>query len=235
MGRIIMAKPISKYLKKIKFQFYHRLAYIYVAIFAKNKTSYSMLKEDLILDILTGFKPKGYKGCYVDIGANDPNAISSTKKFYERGWRGVNIEPSKRMYDLLLQYRPEDINLNCAVGKGNEVTYYEGIDNTTGSTCSEETIKEKAGVYEADKMLVKKITTVPLGKIFADNHLQTVDFISLDVEGFEWDVIKSNDWNKYKARVLCIEGQGYDKFFSNYGYKKVLFDGLNTFYKLHAN
>ena len=91
-----------------KYQFYHRLAFLYVRLFGKDKISYSSNKEDVIIDILTGFKPNGV---YIDVGANHPDIISVTKKFYDRGWRGVNIEPNYDNYLLFLEKRKRDINL----------------------------------------------------------------------------------------------------------------------------
>ncbi len=212
-----------------KYQFFHRKAFLYAGLFAKDKTTYAQNKEDVLLDIFTGFKPKG---TYIDIGANDPNVISLTKKFYERGWRGINVEPSVKMYELLLRYRPEDKNLNCAVGTGTEVTFYEAGNRAVGSTCSERVVRERN--YDTSKISIQKLITVPLRKIFEDNHLHMVDFINMDVEGFEREVISSNDWNRYKAQVLCIEGSGYGDYLEPYGYKKILFDGNNTFYRLRG-
>ena len=68
--------------------------------------------------------------------------------------------------------------------------------------------------------------------MFEDNGLVFADFINIDTEGFENEVLKGNDWKKYKAGVLCVEGKGYDKFLKQFGYKKALFDGTNTYYIL---
>lgn len=74
---------------------------------------------------------------------------------------------------------------------------------------------------------------IPLKKVFEDNKLTFVDFINIDTEGFENEILKGNDWAKYKARVLCIEGRGYDKFLKQFGYKQALFDGTNSYYVLN--
>ena len=157
---------------------------------------------------------------YIDIGANDPEHINNTKLFYERGWNGINIEPEKRGMDYL-QKRPRDINLNCAVGNGEKIYFSSNISG--GNTFTKELAESRKELTEKKKMTLK-----PLREIFKENNLTMVDFISIDVEGFENDVLKSNDWNKYKAQILCIEGYKYD-YLKQFGYKKIFWDGCNSY------
>jgi len=138
--------------------------------------------------------------------------LSNTKKFYERGWHGVNIEPSQGSCQLFKGRRSRDVNLNIAIGEG-AMDYEE---------------------YGYSEREVKKIILTPLRQIFKDYKLDFVDFISIDVELLEWSVLKSNDWNRYKAGVICIEGKEYDGFLRQFGYKKTLYDGGNTYYKLNV-
>lgn len=182
--------------------------------------SYSSLKEDNILDWLTGYKEKG---TYIDIGAYDPDRINNTKIFYQRGWRGVNVEPNPEGYKKFLERRPEDVNINSAVGVGEADFYYQG--EGSGNTFMKN-VADKRGMGQTRKVQLK-----PLSEIFKENNLTTVDFISMDVEGFEHEVIKSNDWSKYKARVLCLEGWGYPEL-KKYGYRLAFWDGGNSYYKL---
>ena len=96
----------------------HQLDYLFgrllVRFFGLKRFSYSSLNEDNIIDWLTGYKAKG---TYIDIGAYDPNLGNNTRLFYERGWRGINIEPTKENYKKFLQQRPKDINLDWAIGE----------------------------------------------------------------------------------------------------------------------
>ena len=182
--------------------------------------SYSSVNEDNIIDWLTGHKQKG---TYIDIGAYDPDHINNTKLFYLRGWRGINVEPNEHGYKRFVELRPGDINLNCAVGIGEADFYYRG--EGSGNTFVKDTADQR-GFTEKRKVQLK-----PLSEIFAENNLTRVDFISIDVETFEHEVIKSNDWNKYKANVLCLEGRGYPEL-KKYGYKLAFWDGCNSYYKL---
>ncbi|AKM77826.1 MAG: Glycosyl transferase, group 1 [Candidatus Wolfebacteria bacterium GW2011_GWC2_46_275] len=185
------------------------------------KPSYSSLNEDVIIDWLTGHKERG---TYIDIGANHPDRINNTKLFYERGWRGINIEPDPTGYALFVEKRPEDVNLNCAIGEG-EIDYFEGGDDTSGNTCVRE-LAELRGMKSH-----KRLTLKPLREVFQEHDLHLVDFISIDVETFENEVLRSNDWNKYKARVICLEGDNYS-LLKRFGYRKVFWDGNNSYYKL---
>lgn len=187
----------------------------------KGKKSYSFLHEDNVIDWLTGYKDNGI---YIDIGAFHPTNLSNTKLFYDRGWHGINIEPNIEGYEFFLKERPRDVNLNRAVGVG-EANYWNDGGMGSGETCDE---------ARARKFGMKNKTTVklkPLKEIFEENGLKMVDFMSIDVEGFEMEVLKSNDWNIYKARVICLEGWG-NSYLNEFGYKKIFLDGWNTYYKL---
>lgn len=187
----------------------------------KKTVSYSQLNEDNIIDHLTGYKEKG---TYIDIGAFHPDNISNTKLFYERGWKGVNIEPDTKAYKKFCEKRPLDINLNAGIGVG-EVDYYQHEGDISGNTCV-----ASLGKLRGLKS-VRKIKLKPLSEVFQENKLTYVDFISIDVETFENEVIRSNDWNKYKAGVICLEGYKYP-YLEQFGYRRVFWDGSNCYYKL---
>ncbi|PIR75656.1 MAG: hypothetical protein CO030_01730 [Candidatus Magasanikbacteria bacterium CG_4_9_14_0_2_um_filter_42_11] len=215
--------------KKIKYQFFHRKAYLYIKFFSTNLVTYAQNKEDMLIDIFLGCKKIG---SYIDVGANHPDALSVTKLFYERGWRGLNVEPNYENYLLFLRSRPEDKNYNVGLAdKEGEFDFFykpdASIGETTGFTFSQE-IYDKRN-YDLES---KKIPVTTLKKLFEENQLTYVDFINIDTEGFEMQILNGNDWNKYKAGVLCIEGKGFSDFLKPFGYKKVLFDGSNSFYKL---
>ncbi len=203
--------------------------------------SYSQLQEDLILDKLTGHKEKGV---YVDVGAFDPKRFSNTMRFYRRGWRGITIEPNRLYWQRFLSARKHDINLNAGVGQKRGTLTFYAMDPPTISTFQ----KDQVSVYKKQGFRLVETVAVPvypLKQIF-QKYLRnkTIDFMSIDVEGMEIEVLRSNDWNKYRPRYLCIEfidfpksmtgiqsGQKIEVFLRAVKYKRVYGNDLNSFYE----
>lgn len=172
--------------------------------------AYAQEGEDLILSRL--FYGKIVRGFYIDVGAHHPKRFSNTYYFYKRGWRGINIEPmpgSKNKFDRI---RPKDINLEIPISsKEEELTYYifnEPALNGFSRELSSE--REKLNAYKIVKTVEMKTKT--LGSVL-DTFLpkgQNIDFMSIDVEGLDSEVLKSNNWDKYVPMYIIIE----DKEFS---------------------
>ena len=95
--------------------------------------SYAQFLEDMVLYCALKDVDKGF---YIDVGANDPTLFSVTKFFYDRGWRGINIEPLPDKCALLAEMRPRDINL--CVGLGAEHGKLNLFEDDMGSTFLEE-------------------------------------------------------------------------------------------------
>lgn len=197
--------------------------------------SYAQNREDIIL---AAFFPKKHKGFYIDVGAHDPDDDTVTKYFYEKGWRGINIEPNKRLFGKLEIRRGRDINLNLGVAdKDGELKFREYVDGDGLSTFSPDVRQEyakKPSQYTAkyaDHLV--KVTT--LEKIIAKHApTQTIDFLKVDVEGFEYEVLESNNWTKYRPRVLCIESNhikhDWRPHLQSNEYALVFNDGFNDYY-----
>jgi FkbM family methyltransferase len=201
--------------------FKYYIGRLLVALFRLKGFSYSHLNEDNIIDWLTGYKKTG---TYVDVGANNPELISNTRLFYERGWSGVNIEPTEREYNLLEEKRKRDKNYNCAVGKGEKIFYEGGDGNSAGNTMDSHAAAERG--FQNKRV----ISLRPLSEILDESGLTSITFMTMDIEGFEHEALKTNNWTKYRPEVLCIEGSGYS-FLKQYGYRWIFWDGLNSYYK----
>jgi FkbM family methyltransferase len=163
--------------------------------------SFSQFGEDLILDILLEGKRTG---SYIDIGANDPIRLSNTWRFYKRGWRGVNVEPSRALWQRLNEDRPEDINLNVGAGRsrGNATFYEMTVDtySTFNKANSEEFCTGKEVVARIDMPIVT------LSMIWKEHWSgKFVDFISVDVEGDNLAVLQGNDWESFRPRFVLVE------------------------------
>ncbi|MEJ2105336.1 MAG: FkbM family methyltransferase, partial [Ignavibacteriaceae bacterium] len=159
--------------------------------------SYAQQGEDIVLQrILLGID----KGFFVDIGAQHPKRFSNTYFYYKKGWCGINVEPNpstKRRFDKI---RPRDINLEIPISdKEEELTYYMFNDpalNGFSKDISDE-VKELKDYRVIGTIKMKTRTLLSI----LDEYLpigQRIDFLSIDVEGFDFKVLTSNDWDKYK-------------------------------------
>ncbi|MBI5191898.1 MAG: FkbM family methyltransferase [Nitrospirae bacterium] len=165
--------------------------------------SYSQYGEDVVIDALLSHKKTGV---YIDIGANDPDVISNTKLFYNRGWCGINIEPEPNLHAKLCEKRVRDINLKVGVGpEAGTMTFYRMSADTLSSFNKQAAI-QAGKIYGAALVSEEPAPVVKLVDIL-ESHLkgQKIDFLSVDAEGYDLAVLKSNDWNRYRPSLIIIE------------------------------
>lgn len=161
--------------------------------------SYAQHFEDVILYYVLKNVEKGF---YIDVGANDPERISVTKAFYDRGWHGVNIEPISSVCAKLAEYRPCDINL--CIGLGKEHSKIELFGSGVGSTFAKDIAVEKK--FSTDKGSLRLVWT--LSEVYEQYPPPggDVHFCKIDVEGYEREVLLGvKDWRKFRPWVFCIE------------------------------
>lgn len=197
--------------------------------------SYSQNLEDVILERIFKDIEKGF---YIDVGANDPVAESVTKAFYDRGWRGINIEPVHRFYQRLCKERAEDINLPVAAGAEDGFFLYYEIPGTGLSTLD----RGVAEQHEKNGWTVVKrnVSVIPLSTICRQFAKESIHFLKVDVEGAEQQVLQGMDFRQYRPWVVIVEAtlplsqeQNYEHWediLLSSGYQYVYFDGLNRFY-----
>jgi FkbM family methyltransferase len=163
---------------------------------------------------------KGYKnGFYVDVGAHDGISINNTLYFEENNnWRGINIEPIEKVFDKLVINRPNNINLNCAVCNNDGET--EFLCNT-GYTEMISGIKdnfdirhlerlERENIHYGSTTEVIKVNTKKLETILDENDISHINYLSIDVEGAEFEVIKSINFDKVFIDVIGFENNYND-------------------------
>ena len=169
------------------------------------KTSWSQEGEDLILDRLLGQRRSGF---YVDVGAHHPFRFSNTQLFYRRGWRGINIDAMPGAMEAFRKARPRDINLELAVSSRREVLTFHIFDEPALNTFDPELAQQRASDGNGRRVLrTVELKTSPLTDILGE-HLpphQDIDFMSIDVEGFDLDVLRSNDWERYRPDFVVVE------------------------------
>ncbi len=195
--------------------------------------SYAQNGEDVLLARL--FTPD-HRGFYIDVGANHPTLHSVTRHFYDLGWRGINIEPVAKVFDLLCQERPGDLNLNVALSdRQGAVLLHEPVDSLGMSTLS----KAFAGGLRADGFhcVEREILATTLALV-CEEHVgecgPTIDFLKVDVEGHEAEVLRGGDWKRWRPRVVVVEAtiqpEHWEPILLAADYQKAAFDGLNRYY-----
>ncbi|HPR32975.1 MAG TPA: FkbM family methyltransferase [Prolixibacteraceae bacterium] len=189
--------------KKILYSFFHR----WVPQLLYKNNSYSQEGEDRILAAFYTQK-KGYKGFYVDVGAHHPFRFSNTASFYKRGWRGINIEPSPSLIAAFRRHRKRDLNLQCAVGDGSPAVFHMYNDMALNTFSTDLVIDREKRVGDQYFVIKKmEIPTFPLAQILEDNLAanQKIDFMSVDVEGLDLEVLKTNDWERFRPDFVIVE------------------------------
>ncbi|OGC45495.1 hypothetical protein A2V49_02590 [candidate division WWE3 bacterium RBG_19FT_COMBO_34_6] len=212
------------------FDFIKCVYYEFILTFYKPliKSSWSGDYEDITIDRLLSFKKKGF---YIDIGAYDPTLGSNTKRFYNKGWSGINIEPDFDRYNKFLKKRKRDINLNLGISDNrSEFIFYKMFPESL-STFSKEEMEKK--VKEGYKLISKnKVKVKKLEDIIKEYKIKDLDFVSIDTEGFDINVLFSADWQYFYPKVICIEGKdiNIEKYLMEKGYNKYIESINNRIY-----
>jgi FkbM family methyltransferase len=197
--------------------------------------SYGYNFEDVYIQRL--FKGK-MTGFYIDVGAAHPTEGSVTRHFYDLGWRGINIEPQDAYFRQLKSERPGDINLQIAVGAQEEVRTFFDLGGMGGSTFDR--TNADRGSAMGFKVSSKTLPVSTLEKV-CETHVQgPIDFIKIDVEGWEGDVIRGADWRKFRPLLVVAEAtvpfsaepchQEWEPLLLEADYVFAFFDGLNRYY-----
>ena len=185
--------------------------------------SYAQDAEDVMLQ--RAF-PRDYRGFYIDAGASDPVQFSVTKHFYDRGWRGINIEPVPSVWGRLRDQRPRDVNLNAGLSdREGRFTFYE-VAETTWSTFSAEAVEAFRGRGLEVRPHEMPVTT--LARV-CEQHADA----PIDVEGHELEVISGGDWVRWRPRVVLVENNGAERWeplLLGHGYHHAVTTEINRYY-----
>ena len=174
-----------------------------IRVYSEFIHSFSQYGEDLAIDGILGCKKDGF---FIDIGANDPTILSNTKRFYDRGWSGINIEPDPRIFAKIIKERPRNINLNIGIGPSNQISPFYLLSADTLSSFDIHDARRNCRVHHEKIIEQVNIQMLPLVDIFRRYVKDiNVDFMSIDVEGLELVILKSNDWEKYRPKIILIE------------------------------
>ena len=169
-------------------------------------TSYGHQGEDAVLQATLKWVKNG---TYVDVGAYHPVLYSNTYAFYKKGWNGIVIDPNSDMQKLYGLMRPRDVFVHSAVGQTvEEKTYYmfaDGAYNSFDETRAR-SWKETRGLEVKE---TRTISFKPLAQILKEQNIAKIDFLNIDVEGLDFEVLKTHNWN-VETRVIAIEDENFN-------------------------
>ena len=206
-------------LLKIIYFFYQ---YIKSIKFIKKRVFHSNWGIDRMVEDY--FKKKN-NGFFVDVGCHQPFLNNNTYILYKKGWRGINIDLDFGAIDMFNFFRKEDTNIQVAVSNSIEKKnlYYFHSRSAINTLSIKEGLKSRQ---------VKKVITSTLNKIIENSihNNKEIDFLSIDVEGYEIEVLQGLDFNKYKPKLVVLEFINHDvKEFYNQRINDILNSQLNKF------
>jgi FkbM family methyltransferase len=198
--------------------------------------SYAQNMEDYHLELLF---PGHRRGAYVDVGAGHPVADNVSFHFYLMGWRGLVVEPQGALASLYAHVRPRDCAVSCLAGKADgEIDFYV-VDRLHGFSSSVRENAQSARQFGANYQTLRKRVR-PLRELIEEAGLDAIDFMKIDVEGAEADVLAGMDFARHRPRVVLIEALAPGSLAPAWAdwepgllaadYRFAFFDRLNRFY-----
>ena len=187
-------------------------------------------------------------GTYIDVGANHPIEDNVTALFYERGWHGITIEPNPEYSPLYAQLRPRDVHLDLGIASaGGTLTFYKITDppggNGTYASGGLSTFDPAIAAQRRREGLTVRELAVPvttLNKVLEQRPLEAITILSIDVEGFEKQVLESIDLRKHRPLVIVVEAclpgtevpsyEPWEGLLLRADYAPAMSDGLNRYY-----
>ena len=203
--------------------------------------SYAQNLEDVLLwRALSG--SAGAAGFYIDVGASDPTALSVTRAFYDRGWRGINVEPLPEQAARLREARPRDLVVEAAIGAAAQRTaafHRVTKDSQTGLSTLDASEAEHHRAEGADVDLIEVAVTT-LAELCREHVSDPIHFLKIDVEGAEAAALAGADLHAHRPWIILVEATqpleaaeadlAWQPALLAAGYEFVWFDGLNRFY-----
>jgi FkbM family methyltransferase len=197
--------------------------------------SYAQNFEDVMLWRV--FRDQG-SGFYVDVGAQDPVTDSISKIFYDRGWSGINLEPVEIYHGKLVQSRKRDINLRAGAGRqAGHLAFFNVRDTGLSTTDAEAAALYRSRGHQVDEQIIEIVT---LDDVLSQHGVTEVDFLKIDTEGSELDVLLGLSLIRIRPKILVVEVSvegrmspslaAIDSYLAERRYQRAYCDGLNNFY-----
>ena len=199
-----------KYLKLLYYSFYRPKIFF-------SKKNYSLFGEDKFIERYFRNKPKGF---YIDVGCYHPLDGNNTQLLYKKGWNGINLDINYYSIKLFNFLRKRDINIHSGISnKKNRLTMYYRKEINMLNTLDEKIAKMNFRNGYKKKNIQVNTLNYFISKYF--KKLDMIDFINIDAEGLEFNVLKSLNFKIYKPKLICVEIHNIKKMFdTNYKYLK---------------
>ena len=205
-----MKKQVKSLIRNIVFLLKRvaRCGYIYPLLYARGylKRTFAQQGEDLTFERIWSRVLKSdlrKPGVYVDLGAFHPIDHSVTYSLYLRGWRGLALDASSETKKLYSKYRPRDIFVNAVVGRedADEVSFFFHKSGDLSLINSK---------YPEDKenYIERKLRQVNVNTTLLENKITTIDFLNIDIEGAELEILETLDFEQYSPKVIAVEMHG---------------------------
>ena len=198
--------------------------------------SYAQNLEDYHLDLVFVDQPEG---TYVDVGGGHPVADNVSFWFYLKGWRGLVVEPQEALAESHKGVRPRDHVVSCLAGRADGEAAFHVVDRLHGFSSTVREHAAGASQFGAGYTTVAKPVRT-LASLCAEAGLAQIDFLKIDVEGAESDVIAGMDFARWRPRVVVVEAvapgsmaeawSAWEPALIAAGYRFGFFDRLNRFY-----
>lgn len=172
-----------------------------------HRLSFSQEGEDLIILRLLGDLPAGL---FVDVGAHHPQRFSNTYLLYLQGWRGLNLDANPGSMRAFNALRPRDTNIETGVGEETGERTLYCFNEPALNTFDEALARERDGVAGYRVVSEQPVRTERLDALI-ERHLppgRQIDLLNVDVEGWEASVVRSNDWNRFRPKIVALETFG---------------------------
>jgi FkbM family methyltransferase len=202
MGRSIIKKILTKITPNRLVRFYQ---FPLKQELEFGTISYSQEGEDLILKRIFGEQKEGF---YIDIGAHHPYRFSNTMHFYKKGWRGINVDPLPGMKSIFDKERPKDINIEKGVSNKKHIITYFSFAEPAYNTFDQALAKKRE--QKSELLETIDVQCLPLSEILQEAGVSEIDFLTIDVEGWELEVLASNDWSRFLPKVIVLEILDFD-------------------------
>jgi hypothetical protein len=208
-------------LAKIWQKIVERLGFIFVPF---GRVAYGQNAEDIVLAKFLDDRLKNQqKGFYIDIGAHHPFRYSNTYYFYKKGWKGLNIDADEKAIQLFKLFRRKDINVQALVAKQSKTLSYYVFTDRAFNTCDFQLAKAIIKKKRAQLIEKKELRSQKLQNIL-DKYLQPgqkIDFLSIDVEGMDDELLQAFDFVNFAPSYLLIEDLDFINNKSNQNSKKI--------------